>query len=147
MSAFDLPARQSFLVQMVGKDDLLNAIAVNSSMFNAARMVGPAIAGIVIARWGESFCFLLNAVSYLAVLLSLALMKLKRSEESAKKQSLIKDLAEGFRYVRETQPIRVLLQTLGFFGVAGFPFIVLLPYLLMEFFRGEQQDWESFQRL
>ena len=127
VSAFDLPARQSFLVQMVGKDDLVNAIAVNSSMFNAARMIGPAIAGIVIAKWGESFCFLLNAISYLAVLVSLVLMKLKRTEEGARKQSLIKDLAEGIRYVRETQPIRVLLQTVGFFGIAGFPFIVLLP--------------------
>jgi MFS family permease len=127
VSAFDLPARQSFLVQMVGKEDLVNAIAMNSSMFNAARMVGPAIAGIVIAKWGESFCFLLNAISYLAVLVSLALMKIQSSAEAAKKQSLMKDLAEGFRYVRETHPIRVLLQTVGFFGIAGFPFIVLLP--------------------
>ncbi len=127
ISAFDLPARQSFLVQMVGKDDLVNAIAMNSSMFNAARMVGPAIAGIVIAKWGESVCFLLNAISYLAVLVSLTLIRIERSVEAPKKQSLLKDLAEGFRYVRETQPIRVLLQTLGFFGLAGFPYIVLLP--------------------
>jgi MFS family permease len=127
ISAFDMPARQSFLVQMVGKDDLVNAIAMNSSMFNAARMIGPAIAGLVIARWGEAFCFFLNAISYVAVLISLALMKIERPAEVAKKQSLIKDLAEGLRYVRDTQPIRVLLRTLGFFGVAGFPAIVLLP--------------------
>ena len=110
VSAFDLPARQSFLIQMVGKEDLTNAIAINSSMFNAARMVGPAVAGIVIAKWGESLCFFLNAVTYLAVLVSLFLMKIDHVEENVKKQSLSKDLAEGFRYVRETRPIRVLFK-------------------------------------
>lgn len=135
ISAFDLPARQSFLIQMVGKEDLTNAIAINSSLFNAARMVGPAVAGIVIARWGESLCFFLNAVSYLAVLISLLLMKFRRVEETAKKQSLAKDLAEGFRYIRETRPIRVLLQTLGLLGVGGFPFIVLLPLFADQIFR------------
>jgi MFS family permease len=127
VSAFDLPARQSFLVQMVGKDDLVNAIAMNSSMFNAARMVGPAIAGLVIARWGESVCFFLNAVSYVAVLISLFLMKIQYSADPVRKQSLLNDLAEGFHYVRETKPIRVLLRTVGLFGIAGFPYIVLLP--------------------
>ncbi len=135
ISAFDLPARQSFLIQMVGKEDLTNAIAINSSMFNAARMVGPATAGIVIARWGESLCFFLNAVSYLAVLISLLLMKFRRVEETGKKESLAKDLVEGFRYVRETRPIRVLLQTLGLLGVGGFPFIVLLPLFADQIFR------------
>jgi MFS family permease len=127
VSAFDMPARQSFLVQMVGKEDLMNAIAMNSSMFNAARMVGPAIAGLVIARWGESVCFLLNAVSYVAVLISLFLMKIVYTADPVRKQSLMRDLAEGFQYVRETIPIRVLLRTLGLFGVAGFPYVILLP--------------------
>jgi MFS family permease len=135
ISSFDLPARQSFLVQMVGKDDLVNAIAINSSMFNAARMIGPAIAGIVIARWGEAFCFFLNAISYVAVLISLTLMKIEKPAEVIKKQSLIKDLAEGLRYVRDTQPISVLLRTLGFLGVAGFPYIVLLPLFADEIFQ------------
>jgi len=127
VSSFDLPARQSFLIQMVGREDLTNAIAINSSMFNAARMVGPAIAGIVIAKWGESICFFLNAITYVAVLISLFLMKINRTEETVRKQSLTKDLAEGFRYIRETLPIRRLLQIVGMLGLAGFPLIVLLP--------------------
>jgi MFS family permease len=134
VSAFDMPARQSFLIQMVGKEDLTNAIAVNSSMFNAARMVGPALAGIVIARWGESLCFFLNALSFLAVLISLFLMKINAVNETAKKQTLSKDLAEGFRYVRETRPIRVLLQTVGMLGLGGFPFIVLMPLFADQIF-------------
>ncbi len=134
ISAFDLPARQSFLIQMVGKEDLTNAIAINSSMFNAARMVGPAVAGIVIAKWGESLCFFLNAVTYLAVLVSLFLMKIEHVEENVKKQSFSKDLAEGFRYVRETRPIRVLLQTVGMLGLGGFPFIVLMPLFADQIF-------------
>jgi MFS family permease len=135
VSSFDLPARQSFLIQMVGKEDLTNAIAVNSSMFNAARMVGPAVAGIVIAKWGESLCFFLNAITYVAVLISLFMMKIDRVEESVRKQSLSKDLAEGFRYVRENRPISVLLQTVGMLGLAGFPLIVLLPIFADQIFR------------
>lgn len=127
ISAFDLPARQAFLVQMVGRADLMNAIAINSSMFNGARMIGPALAGIVVATWGEALCFLLNSVSYLAVLLSLAVMSIPRSDEPAKRQSLRTDLAEGFRFVRNTRPVRVLLQLMGALGAGGFPFVVLLP--------------------
>src|SRR5262249_61816060 len=74
VNAFDIPARQSFLVQLVGRNDLMNAIALNSSMFNGARILGPAIAGILVAAIGEGWCFFLNGVSYLAVLASLLLM-------------------------------------------------------------------------
>lgn len=126
ISAFDLPARQAFLVQMVGKKDLMNAIAINSSMFNAARMIGPAIAGIVVAKWGESYCFLLNAVTYVAVIVSLLMMKL-RPVETQIRQTWTKDLLDGFRFVRETGPVRVMLQLVGAFGIAGFSFSVLLP--------------------
>jgi MFS family permease len=127
ISAFDLPARQAFLVQMVGREDLMNAIAINSSMFNGARMIGPALAGIVLATWGEALCFLLNSVSYLAVLLSLAVMSIPHSPRTLKRQSLRKDLEEGFRFVRNTRPVRVLLQLVGALGAGGFPFVVLLP--------------------
>ncbi len=126
IGAIDLPARQAFLVQMVGKEDLMNAIAVNSSMFNAARIIGPALAGITLARWGESFCFLMNAVSYVAVLISLWVMKIQ-VREVERKQSITTDLKEGLIYIRETRPIRVLLELVGALGVAGFSFIVLLP--------------------
>ena len=128
VSALDMPARQAFLIQMVVKEDLMNAIAINSSMFNAARMIGPAIAGYVVARWGEASCFLMNAISYMAVLLSLLLMKIPAvADAPAGRKSLLHDLAEGFRFVRETAPVRVMLLLLGALGMAGFPFAVLLP--------------------
>jgi MFS family permease len=127
ISAFDLPARQSFLVEMVGREDLMNGIAINSSMFNGARMVGPALAGFVVAAWGEALCFLLNSVSYLAVLLSLALMSIPHRAERVKRQSIRKDLVEGFQFVRNASPVRVLLQLVGALGAGGFPSIVLLP--------------------
>ena len=126
IGSVDLPARQAFLVQMVGKEDLMNAIAINSSMFNAARIVGPAIAGITLAKWGEAFCFLMNAVSYLAVLISLFLMKIS-ARNVVHKQSITTDLKEGLQYIRKTRPIKVLLQLVGLLGVAGFSFVVLLP--------------------
>ena len=78
VNAFDIPARQSFLVDMVGKEDLMNAIALNSSMFNGARIVGPAIAGILVAKIGEGWCFFANAVSYIAVITGLLLMRVER---------------------------------------------------------------------
>lgn len=127
VSALDMPARQAFLIQMVVKEDLMNAIAINSSMFNAARMIGPAIAGYVVARWGEASCFLMNAISYLAVLLSLMLMKITPVAEPPVRKPLLHDLAEGLRFVRETMPVRVMLLLLGALGTAGFPFAVLLP--------------------
>lgn len=126
IAAFDIPARQSFLVQMVGKEHLLNAIALNSSMFNGARMVGPAVAGFLIARWGESLCFTMNALSYVAVLVSLSLMVVP-SHHISTAQSIGKDLGEGFRFVTRTRPVYVMLLLLGVFGITGFSFPVLLP--------------------
>src|SRR6185295_6305986 len=88
ISAFDMPARQTFLVQMVNRTDLSNAIALNSSMFNAARMIGPALAGFAVAKWGEGFCFLMNAISYIAVLIALLLMRVPKTEPNINRQSL-----------------------------------------------------------
>jgi MFS family permease len=134
VSAFDLPARQAFLVQMVGREDLMNAIALNSSMFNAARVVGPAIAGFALAKWGEAVCFFLNAITYLAVIVPLFMMRIVRSEETARK-SWAKDIAEGFQYIRETKPVGVLLRLVGAFGIGGFAFTVLLPIFADSVFR------------
>jgi MFS family permease len=133
ISAFDMPARQSFLIQMVNRDDLMNAIALNSSMFNAARMVGPAIAGFIVAKWGEAFCFLFNAVSYVAVLISLLLMRVPHTPVTSK-QTLTNDILDGFRYVKKTTPVRIMLQLLGSFGIAGFSFSVLLPVFADQIF-------------
>ena len=133
IGAFDMPARQSFLIQMVNREDLMNAIALNSSLFNAARMIGPAVAGFIIAKWGEAFCFLFNALSYVAVLISLLLMRVPHTPVT-NKQTLTSDIMDGFRYVKRTTPVRVMLQLLGSFGIAGFSFSVLLPVFADQIF-------------
>ena len=126
VNAFDLPGRQSFLVEMVGKDDLMNAIALNSSMFNGARVVGPAIAGILVAKIGEGWCFFANAVSYIAVIIGLLLMQVAprpiRPIDSA-----LAHVIEGFRFVRHTAPIRDLLLLVGLVSMVAMPYTVLMP--------------------
>ena len=98
-NAFDIPARQSFLVEMVGREDLMNAIALNSSMFNGARIVGPAVAGILVAKLGEGWCFFLNAISYIAVIAGLLFMRVNPFQPSAATMSAWHNIREGFRYV------------------------------------------------
>src|SRR6202049_874906 len=106
VNAFDVPARQSFLIEMVGREDLLNAIALNSTMFNGARVAGPAVAGLLVAQVGEGWCFLLNAVSYLAVIAGLLMMHITRQVEVEDAGSAIERMKEGFRFARHTKPIR-----------------------------------------
>jgi MFS family permease len=126
VNAFDIPGRQAFLVDMVGKEDLMNAIALNSSMFNGARVVGPAIAGILVARIGEGWCFAANAVSYIAVIVGLLLMKVL-SPPRVSKHSPIEDIIEGFRWVNHTKVIRALLLLIGLVSLVGMPYTVLMP--------------------
>jgi MFS family permease len=126
VNAFDIPGRQSFLVDMVGREDLMNAIALNSSMFNGARVVGPAIAGILVARIGEGWCFFSNAVSYIAVIAGLLLMKV-HSPVRAVAVSPLEHMMEGFRFVNRTAPIRALLLLLGLVSLVGMPYVVLMP--------------------
>ena len=96
VNAFDIPARQSFLVDMVGKEDLMNAIALNSSMFNGARIIGPAIAGILVAWIGEGWCFLRQRVSYIAVITGLLMMRVTRPASSQRHGPALAHLIEGF---------------------------------------------------
>jgi MFS family permease len=126
VNAFDIPARQAFLVEMVGREDLINAIALNSSMFNGARIVGPAVAGILVAAIGEGWCFFANAVSYIAVIAGLAMMKVERAAP-LQKASAIGHIAEGFRFVAHAAPIRALLLLLGLVSLTGMPYAVLMP--------------------
>src|SRR6185503_8775456 len=104
VNAFDIPARQSFIVEMVGREDLLNAIALNSSMVNGARVMGPAVAGVLVALVGEAWCFLLNGVSYVAVIAGLLLMNVPKTRRD-RPHSPFRDAVEGFRYVTRTAPI------------------------------------------
>ncbi|MFT3767485.1 MAG: MFS transporter [Minicystis sp.] len=128
INAFDTPARQAFVVEMVeARDDLPNAIALNSSMVNAARLLGPSVAGVLIAAVGEGYCFLIDAVSYVAVILSLLLMQVRPRERLARQSRVIAELTEGFRYVASFAPIRSILLLLALVSFAGMPYTVLMP--------------------
>jgi MFS family permease len=127
VNAFDIPARQSFLVDMVGKEDLMNAIALNSSMFNGARIIGPAVAGILVASIGEGWCFFVNGVSYIAVIAGLLLMKLQPRSYQRPAGSPLEHIIEGFRFVRRTAPIRAILLLLGLISLVAMPYAVLMP--------------------
>ena len=128
VNAFDIPARQAFVADMVGREDLMNAIALNSSMFNGARIAGPAVAGILVAAIGEGWCFFANAVSYLAVLAGLLRMRAPGPPVRAPGSNLER-IAEGFRFVSSRGPIAALLLLLGVVSLAGMPYSVLMPIL------------------
>ncbi len=135
VNAFDIPGRQSFLVDMVGKEDLMNAIALNSSMFNGARVIGPAIAGILVAKIGEGWCFLGNAISYIAVIIGLLLMRVQ-SPARGVMASPLEHMMEGFRFVNHTAPIRALLLLLGVVSLVGMPYVVLMPIFADQILHG-----------
>jgi len=125
--AFDLPARQALVHQLVEAEDLANAVALNSSMNNAARIVGPALAGLVVAKFGEGVCFMINAASYLAVIAALLAMKLPQRRAPTHPISLGRSLLEGGRYTLATTPIRDVLLLLGVVGFMGMPYMTLMP--------------------
>lgn len=128
INAFDMPGRQSFLVQMVeDRKDLGNAIAINSSMANGARLIGPAIAGVVIGALGEGWCFLIDGVSYFAVIASLLLMHIKPMDIRRGASSMLEQMREGWDYVRTFRPIRTILLLFALISLMGWPYAVLLP--------------------
>jgi MFS family permease len=127
VNAFDIPARQSFVVTMVGREDLMNAIALNSSLVNGARVVGPAVAGVLVAAVGEAWCFLINAISYVAVIVALLMMNVPKTRRERHLHSPFRDTVEGFRFVARTAPVRALLVLLGILSIAGMPYAVLMP--------------------
>jgi len=135
-NAFDIPTRQAFVSDMVGRDDLINAIALNSSMFNGARIVGPAIAGILVAAVGEGWCFFGNSLSYIAVLICLLAMKIIPTVRR-KLKSPFAEIKEGFVYVATTPPIRALLLLLGLVSLAGMPYAVLMPVFAADYLGGD----------
>lgn len=143
VNAFDIPGRQAFLVDMVGKDDLMNAIALNSSMFNGARVIGPAVAGVLVARLGEGWCFFANAVSYIAVIIGLLLMKVHAPAKASLHSSPMEHIIEGFQFVSRTAPIRALLILLGLVSVTGMPYVVLMPIFADRILRNGGQEFAT----
>ena len=139
VNAFDIPGRQSFLVDMVGKEDLMNAIALNSSMFNGARVIGPAVAGILVARIGEGWCFFANAVSYVAVIIGLLLMHVPRKQHTPE-ASPLEHIIEGFRFVQHTAPILALLLLLGLISLVAMPYTVLMPIFADRILQGGARE-------
>lgn len=128
INAFDMPARQAFVIQMVDRrEDLPNAIALNSSMVNAARLIGPAIAGVIIAAVGEAYCFLIDGVSYIAVILSLLAMHVNGLPPRTTTKKVLQELAEGWSYVSGSLPIRSILLLLALISLLGMPYTVLMP--------------------
>ena len=137
INAFDMPARQSFLVQMVdGRTDLGNAIALNSTMVNGARLLGPALAGITIAAVGEGYCFLIDGLSYFAVIASLLAMKIEGRAVSKSAASMLAQLKEGWTYVSTFAPIRTVMVLFAIISFMGVPYTVLMPVFATKILHG-----------
>ena len=137
VNAFDIPARQAFLVDMVGREDLMNAIALNSSMFNGARVIGPSIAGILVASIGEGWCFAANSISYIAVIAGLLMMRVNIARVEPPQVSPFEHIVEGFRFVWNTGPIRALLLLLGLVSLVAMPYSVLMPIFAAKVLHGD----------
>lgn len=137
INAFDMPARQTFLIHMIeDRHDLGNAIAINSSMVNAARLVGPAIAGVLIGVIGEGGCFLIDGVSYVAVIASLLLMHVRPVRPTGRAASMVEQIREGWDYVRTFRPVRSILLLTSLLCLLGYPYTVVLPAFASEVFGG-----------
>jgi MFS family permease len=138
INAFDMPARQAFVVEMVDRrEDLANAIALNSSMVNAARLLGPSIGGVVIAAVGEGWCFMADAISYLAVIASLLAMTINlRMIRPARDANILAQLREGWNYTARSAPIRSVLVLLALVSLVGMPYTVLMPVFANDILHG-----------
>ena len=140
INSFDVPTRQAFTLEMVGrKEDLPNAIALNSSLFNASRLIGPTVAGVLISLVGEGTCFLLNGLSYIAVIAALLSMRLVRPQAHALQENLLRDLQVGVHYAFGFLPIRNILLLLAVVSLVGMPYTVLMPVFAKDVLRGGAQ--------
>ena len=137
INAFDMPARQAFVIEMIEeRADLGNAIALNSSMVNGAKLVGPAIAGVLIAAAGAGVCFLIDGISYIAVICSLLAMRVAPVDPRLPQKSALQELAEGWKYVVESPAIRSILLLLALVSVIGMPYTVLMPVIAVDILHG-----------
>jgi len=140
ISALDMPARQAFMVNLVEKkEDLGNAIALNSFLFNAARLIGPSFAGLLIAAWGEGICFLVNGISYIAVLIALMYVRVAVRNTHEVPHHVVRELREGIAYTFGFMPIRAILFLLGVVSFMGMSYAVLMPIFAKEILKGGPQ--------
>jgi len=136
-NAFDAPARQAFVVELVERDDLTNAIALNSTMFNAAIVVGPSVAGITYALFGPGWCFTINGVTFIAVIVALAMMKFQSVVKAVQHTSAVTELKEGLHYVLTQEVVRMLIGSLGVVSLFGLGMITLLPAWAVDVLHGD----------
>lgn len=129
VNAFDMPSRQAFVGDLVDREELPNAIALNSSLFNAGRLIGPAIAGILLAAYGPALCFAVNAISYIAVLASLLLMSIPKMIERSRSAKRLAQIREGISYVRNTPAVALTMTMVALVGIFGLNFNVWMPLL------------------
>ncbi len=142
INAFDLPARQSLVNEIVkNRKNLANAIALNSSMGKLAWLIGPAISGIILKNYGAGICFMINAFSYLAVILSLTLIKITPFIPKPQKKKIIKDIKEGFKYIKTTYPLNTVILLLAFVSLFVLPFTTLLPVFAKVVFKGDASTY------
>ena len=137
VNTIDMPARQSYLIELVGKEDLMNAIALNSSIFNAARAIGPAIAGLLISKLGTAFCFFVNGLSYLAVITGLLMMRITAASRRAPPSyDILRDITEALKYIRDTPLVLTTISLVSVVSIFGTNFNVLVPvFVRMELHR------------
>jgi MFS family permease len=146
INAFDTTARQSLMIDLVDdKEDLPNAIALNSSAFNVARLLGPALAGIVLSTMGEDVCFLLNFLSFIGVVVCLMMMKIKTLPRSSGKENIWKDLRRGYDYLRESPDLSSLILMLGASSLFVIPYATLLPIFAKDVFNGNATTFSWFE--
>jgi len=139
--AFDMPARQSFVVEIASRDDLMNAISLNSAMFNGARIVGPAIAGFLMAKVGIALCFFIDGVSFLAVLAGLIMMQLPRHQVRADAGGAVAQTLDGFRYVWRHVRVRTIMSLFAIVGVFGWSYSVLMPAFAQDVLHLDSQGY------
>jgi MFS family permease len=142
INSFDMPARHSFVINMVnGKEDIGNAIALNSMMFNGARLIGPSVAGIVLASVGEGACFLINALSYIFVIASLMMMRVTEDREKKERVPMFREMKEGMDYVFGFAPIKHIILLLGLVSLMGASYQVLMPVYAKDILQGDSHTY------
>jgi MFS family permease len=142
INAFDVPIRQAFFIQMIeNKEDLGNAIAINSSMVNSARLIGPAVAGVLISVTGEGVCFLINAISFVFVIISLLMMKIPPRVKVQRQSHMFREMKAGFQYAFGFLPIRYIILLLALVSLMGMPYSVLMPVMAKEVLHGDSHTF------